>query len=306
MKVESRKSKTESRESKAHGQFAFAGFSTLDPRRSTISGFTLIELLVVITILGILAALTVPALKNFGKSDTTLSASRQLLGDIGRARQLAMSDHTTVYMVFVPLDFWKDNPNSFLATLTPAQRTAATNLLDKQLSGYTFVSLRSLGDQPGQKTRRYLAPWQALPDGTFIATNKFEPPNVLLSSITQPLYSFWNQDYPHSDQNKIYGFQTNAIPFPTEDSPPMPLPCLAFNYAGQLTTNGVDMAAADEYIPLARGSVSPAIDPATRALQFGPAQVSEIRPNDSASISYNIIHIDRLTGRAILEYHKMQ
>jgi Tfp pilus assembly protein FimT len=64
---------------------------------------------VVISILGILAALTMPALKNFAKSDATISASRQLLDDVGRARQLAISQRTTVYMVFVPTNFWAPN-----------------------------------------------------------------------------------------------------------------------------------------------------------------------------------------------------
>jgi len=60
---------------------------------------------VVISILGILAALTMPALKNFAKSDATISASRQLLDDVGRARQLAISQRTTVYMVFCADEF---------------------------------------------------------------------------------------------------------------------------------------------------------------------------------------------------------
>jgi len=40
--------------------------------------------------------------------------------------------------------------------MTSAQKTVATNLCDKQLSGYAFISLRSVGDQPGQRTARYL------------------------------------------------------------------------------------------------------------------------------------------------------
>ena len=266
--------------------------------------FTLIELLVVISILGIMAALTVPVLKNFAKSDATLGASRQLLDGVARARQLAISQHRTVYMVFVPQNFWTptwmdangQNPTAAWNNLTPAQQTATTNLCDKQFTGYTFVSLRSVGDQPGQGAPHYLAPWQTLPDGTFIATNKFESPGSA---------PFFISSY---DPNvKIYGFVTNtAIPFPTADAPPIPLPWIAFNYLGQLTTNGVDVSGSDEYIPIAKGSVLYARDPATKAFQFNPPDASEMPPGNSTNSSYNIVHIDRLTGRAVLEFQKTQ
>lgn len=252
------------------------------------SGFTLIEMLVVIVILGLLAGLTVPALKNISKANVTVSSARQLLDDVGRARQLAMSQRTTVFMVFVPTNYWLSLPVT----------TELTNLADKQLTGYTYISYGTVGDQPGQHTWNYLAPWQNLPDGTFIAQQKFMPPNL------PPFYiSAYNSSVP------IYGFDTNALPFPTEDSPKdnSGLPCIAFNYLGQLTSAQMSPLplGQDEYIPLAQGSVFPAMD-AQKNYSFNPPSVSEIPPGNSTNSSFNLVHIDWLTGRATLEYQKVQ
>ena len=254
-----------------------------------------------------------PAIKSLGKSNATVSATRQLLDDVARARQLAMSQRTTVYMVFVPTNFWA-NPyynasyTTWLNNLTEKQKIALTNLLDKQLTGYTFISMRTVGDQPGQMHTRYLARWQSLPDGAFIAKEKFSQPGIVVSSQASPLYSFWNSDYPEADNNRIYAFTNMAVfSFPTEDTVnQISLPCIAFNYLGQLTFDSVNLADRDEYIPLARGTVSPGIDTGTRALVFGTASADENPPGNSTNISYNIIHIDRLTGRARLEFQKVQ
>ena len=104
----------------------------------------------------------------------------------------------------------------------------------------------------------------------------------------------------------VYGFGTNAVPFPTADAPAAVLPCIAFNYLGQLTTDGQNPASRDEYIPLARGSVFPAMDPSSKALQFNPPSVTETPPGNSTSSAFNLVDIDPLTGRATLRFQKVQ
>jgi hypothetical protein len=189
--------------------------------------------------------------------------------------------------------WWSGTPG-----LTPAQQTAATNLCDKQLTGYTFIARGAAGDQPGQHAWHYLEAWQALPDGSFIAPWKFTPPGQPATVISDPIsgQALFN----------VFGFATNAVPFPTVSAPLVVLPCVAFNYLGQLTFDGQNPAGRDEYIPLARGTMLPAMNPSSKAFQFNPPFVSETPPGNSTNSAYNLVDIDPLTGRATLRFQKVQ
>jgi prepilin-type N-terminal cleavage/methylation domain-containing protein len=284
------------------------------------AAFSLVELLVVITILGLIAGLAVPALKDLGKANAQISATRQMLDDVTRARQLAMSRRTTVYMVFVPTNFFtlnNANGQNFWVGLNgisdPAKRaqalTAATNLVDKQLLGYRFMSQGQLGDQPGQHSWHYLNDkWQALTEGTFISPFKFTRPNPnVWQTVPQ-----WTADHPNPDYNRIFQFQTNSVPFPTEESPSVMLPCIAFNHLGQLVQtfgNGSGLITSDAYIPLDLGVVGYGVDAVSKKplpTVVNPSDILERPAGNSTNISYNVIHIDALTGRAILETFKFK
>jgi prepilin-type N-terminal cleavage/methylation domain-containing protein len=266
-------------------------------------GFTLIELLVVIGLIALLAAITVPALNAIRRGDAIVAATRQLLDDVGHARQLAISRHTTVYMIFCPADFWN---NAAFNALPQVEKLKATNLFAKQLVGYTFVTLRSVGDQPGRISPDYIGPWRVMPENTFILTNKFAVRTATLGFYDPPLPPFTAPPANPPPKFSVRGFERlNTIPFPSEQAydPYVParvfpeMPYIAFNYLGQLTSGE------DEFIPIARGSVAHVRD-AQKVPQQGIPVVIE-NPASNGTNAYNLIHIDWLTGRARLEHQEI-
>ena len=265
--------------------------------------------------MGLIASLAVPALKNLGRSNVRASAVRQMQDDIGRARQLAIGYHTTVYMVFVPTNFF--NVTNNFSALSPADKQTAmntvVNLVNLQLTGYNFISYGQVGDQPGQHTWHYLSTWQALPDGNFIAPAKFLP----ASWGTALAIPTWHTDYSNNIDNWLYvgplqlqpyGFNTISVPFPTEQSPPVAMPCLAFDCTGRMiseTTDNVHFHHA--YIPLAEGTVGVGRDQ-NKAPMLTPVPanaIADVPTGSSSNISYNIIDVDPFSGRARIMSHQI-
>lgn len=252
-------------------------------------GFTLTEMLVVLVVLGILASIVVPRLGGLVKSNTMLSANRQLLEDIAYARQRAINDRTKVYMVFVPTNFWLQ---PVFNTLLPESYTNADELVSHQLTAYALFSFHNLGDQPGQQSRKYLTGWRTLPEGVMIKPSKF--------SIDDTAY-----DVNISSNLPVKAFSVTNFPFPpaelTMTNVPLNyvpkefvLPYIAFGPTGQLvspTTNDV------ETIPLVRGSIFFPRDATGKPLN------SDVVVTDT---NFNVIRIDRLSGRAKLHRPELQ
>jgi prepilin-type N-terminal cleavage/methylation domain-containing protein len=251
------------------------------------AAFTLLELLVVIAIIGILVAIALPNLGNF-KLNTMAAGTRQMLDDLARARQLAISQRTTVFMVFVPPGFWT-RPG-----FVPALQQPAFKLLDKQYVGYTFVSLRSLGDQPGQRTSRAYNTWRTLPDGIIIHPDKFgtTPPRDPVMWVTNRM--------ANPALNEVYAISpfhyTNSIPFPLDTN--IYLPYIAFNHQGQLVDAAENLVPEDELIPLGLGSVNIPRDPNTKLPLTTVLPTVTETPVGNSTNQFNLVRIDKITGRA--------
>lgn len=258
------------------------------PKRSLVAcrelrrhsgGFTLIELSVVLVIIAMLAAVSLPALKNIRQSNAMVSAGRQLVEHLGYARARAISDNTTVYVVFIPPDLVNQT-----FTLSPKENKLAERLKGGLFTTYAIFAERAVGEQPGRGTARYLMDWKSLPAGVLIETNKFlgvaNPPDLA------------KRAFPN---NKSFYFPTA-----TNQAVTYNLPYIGFDNRGRLVPPDPakpDSGLGGEVIPLARGSILYVRDAAGK-LDLTSLDVRENVPDD---MGRHHIVIDGLTGRARVE-----
>jgi prepilin-type N-terminal cleavage/methylation domain-containing protein len=251
------------------------------------SAFTLIELLVVIGIIALLASIGVGSLRGFSAMNAVAAGNRQLLDDLNMARNYALNQRTTVYVVFVPP---LDTYNTSQLT-NDVWRRQLTNRLSGQFTSYNFLTLRSPGDQPGQGRAKYLSDWKSLPEGVFIAENKF-------SYLDKTAW------YATNAVDRPFMRLTNSIPFPTADSPrtntmTFGFPVVAFNFRGELIgPNSSQPRQGDEFIRLTRGSVVLSRDSEGHLKRDLPELIPTPKGNETNN---PYVRVDWLTGRPRVE-----
>lgn len=243
------------------------------------SAFTLLELMIVLAIIGLLAAITLPAIKNIRQSNTLVAAGRQLVDDLSLARAKAISERSTVYVVFISSDLL---PQTF--NLNTRDGKLAERLKSGLYTTYALFAERTVGDQPGRRQPRFLTSWHSLPEGILIATNKLWYNQPLITSTDE-----WLRTYDYAD-----------FPFPAGASATtQSFPYLAFDSQGRLVNKRSEIQLNGEIVPLARGSILYSRGN-NGALQ--DIDVRESPPgNASDTNTFHLVRIDGLTGRARVE-----
>ncbi len=243
-------------------------------------------------IIGVLAAIGLPAISGMGGSNEIGAGVRQLMDDLSYARIKAINERTTVYVVFVS-DTIVNQPWS------ATERTEVARLANLQFTSYALFTKRGLGDQPGFERPRFITDWRTLPQGTFIPTNKFDI-NLAFHPRRTNETTLFNRPFYFGDSSSVGN--KYLLPFPNATNNRIPMAFIAFDFQGRLKQPANVSAMHDVVVPIAKGSIVYAQDAAGAPL----LQVPEVIETPKGNATNNpAIRIDWLTGRARVVRVKM-
>jgi prepilin-type N-terminal cleavage/methylation domain-containing protein len=251
--------------------------------------FTLLEMLIVLVIIAIIAGLALPHMRGNTESVAINAACRQLVADLSLARQRAISQRSTVAVVFISPDVFDINLGG---PWTANERDEIKRLQGGVYTHYALYQYRKVGEQPGTRdSEGYITEWKSLPDKTFIDPDEFGSD------------SFFKVSGNNLRPQFRFPFSTSArLNFPTKG-----FPYIAFDHEGRCITvdrdeTGIGSMAGDRFLNVARGAIlyTRELD---GSIQMSNFEAQQVPPFNATN---NVIYVNALTGRAKREELQLQ
>ena len=251
---------------------------SLERRRGA---FTLVELLAVVAVMLIILRLTLPSLDGLLGADAEGMARTQVVGDLNRARQMALQRGLPVYMVFMPLygdmapnisrpvvQYGSDTFNEVDKRNYFAGDKGVNELLGSQLTSYAIYAEYLPGDQPGIPSTEWLSDWKNLPAGY------------------------------HFNRDELKGLREITVTYlkgnKTTPTAALELPCIKFNRRGEMESPSGGRELNGVYLSVSKGGVLQQRDSNTGLY----LRESADPPESVAEDDRKWLYVNGITGRS--------
>ncbi len=254
--------------------------------------FTLVEMLAVIAVMLLMLKLTLPSLDGLLGAEAKGMARTEFLGNLNRARSIALETGVPVYVVFFPKysdlvvvgsPDWNGTKESYF------QKSDSLNqLLGLQLKGYALYQARQPGDLPHMPESKWISDWEVLPEGFYFAEEMLAmlPDSVAVSRL--------KNGEPQIEVDFVVN-QNFPSPVGIEKAKgKVVLPALKYNARGELENAGVKGC----YLFVSRGGVFP---PEMKNGQFLPENAEPPAFEDVPDFDRLWLVVNGITGRAAVE-----